>query len=124
MIADYKVNQEKQFKQIPKELLKQQQEHTTKLSLIKQKNKETIEALKEDFEIQKIKLEADKNEAISKYKALKANNSITRKLQQLDVKLELNKRNDNIYTLSIDATDGNIYIPSSSQNQISFKPNP
>ena len=123
MITDYKVNQEKQFKQIPIELLKQEKVYNTKLSQLQQKNKEKVDALIEDFEIQKIELQAEKNKAISQYKNLKANNSITRKLRELDVKLKLHKnKNDGIYTLYIDNQDRSIYIPSSSNNNISFKP--
>ena len=97
--------------------------YKSQLSKIQQKNKEKVDALIEDFEIQKIELQAEKNKAISQYKNLKENNSITRKLGELDVKLKLHKnKNDGIYTLYIDNQDRSIYIPSSSNNNISFKP--
>jgi len=106
------------------ESIKLKNEYNTKLSQLQQKNKEKVDALIEDFEIQKIELQAEKNKAISQYKNLKANNSITRKLRELDVKLKLHKnKNDGIYTLYIDNEDRSIYIPSSSNNNISFKPN-
>jgi len=110
--------------QMHNESTKFEKKYNSQLSKIQKDYEKKRDALLEDFEIQKIELQAEKNKAISQYKNLKANNSITRKLGELDVKLKLHKnKNDGIYTLYIDNEDRSIYIPSSSNNNISFKPN-
>ena len=102
--------------QMHNESTKFEKKYNSQLLLIQQEYERKKEAVIEDFEIQKIQLEAEKNEAVSQRQNIRANNDVARELQKAGVALNLHKE-DGFYTLYMDGAS------ISGNEKIIFKPN-